>query len=75
MATRRIELGFEGGTFLRLSVDEGAVSEMTAALRNGSGPQWREIVAEEGTYLIDQSELLFVRLPPREPGRVGFGGE
>ncbi len=75
MATRRIELGFEGGTFLRLSVEEDAASEMTAALKNGSGPQWREIVAEEGTYLIDQSELLYVRLPPREPGRVGFGGE
>jgi hypothetical protein len=75
MATRRIELGFEGGTFLRLTVEESAASEMTDALKNGSGPQWREIVAEEGTYLIDQSELLYVRLPPREPGRVGFGGE
>ena len=75
MATRRIELGFEGGTFLRLTVEEDAASEMTAALKNGSGQQWREIVAEEGTYLIDQSELLYVRLPPREPGRVGFGGE
>ena len=75
MATRRIELGFEGGTFLRLTVEEDAASEMTAALKNGNGPQWREIVAEEGTYLIDQSELLYVRLPPREPGRVGFGGE
>ena len=75
MATRRIELGFEGGTFLRLTVEEDAASEMTAALKNGNGPQWREIVAEEGTYYIDQSELLYVRLPPREPGRVGFGGE
>lgn len=75
MATRRIELGFEGGTFLRLTVEEAAVSEMTDALKNGTGSQWREIAAEEGTYLIDQSELLYVRLPPREPGRVGFGGE
>jgi hypothetical protein len=75
MATRRLELGFEGGTFLRLTVDDEAASAMTDALKNGNGPQWREIVAEEGTYLIDQSELLYVRLPPREPGRVGFGGE
>ena len=35
MATRRIELGFEGGTFLRLTVEDSAVSEMTAALKNG----------------------------------------
>ena len=75
MATRRLELGFEGGTFLCLTVEDAAVTAMTDALKNGNGPQWREIVAEEGTYLIDQSELLYVRLPPREPGRVGFGGE
>jgi hypothetical protein len=75
MATRRLELGFEGGTFLRLTVEDAVASAMTDALKNGNGPQWREIVAEEGTYLIDQSELLYVRLPPREPGRVGFGGE
>ncbi|HTI35015.1 MAG TPA: hypothetical protein VL422_15170 [Miltoncostaea sp.] len=75
MATRRLELGFEGGTFLRLTVEDSVASAMTDALKNGNGPQWREILAEEGTYLIDQSELLYVRLPPREPGRVGFGGE
>jgi hypothetical protein len=75
MATRRLELGFEGGTFLRLTVEDAAATQMTDALKNGDGPQWREIVAEEGTYLIDQSDLLYVRLPPREPGRVGFGGE
>ena len=75
MATRQLELGFEGGTFLRLTVEDAVATAMTDALKNGNGPQWREIVAEEGTYLIDQSELLYVRLPPREPGRVGFGGE
>jgi hypothetical protein len=75
MATRRLELGFEGGTFLRLTVEDAVATAMTDALKNGNGPQWREIAAEEGTYLIDQSELLYVRLPPREPGRVGFGGE
>jgi hypothetical protein len=75
MATRRIELGFEGGTFLRLTVEESVATEMTEALTNGRGSQWREVAAEEGTYFIDQSELLYVRLPPREPGRVGFGGE
>ena len=75
MATRRLELGFEGGTFLRLTVEEALATEMTEALTNGRGSQWREIAAEEGTYFIDQTELLYVRLPPREPGRVGFGGE
>ena len=75
MATRRLELGFEGGTFLRLTVEESVATEMTQALANGRGPSWREIVAEEGTYWIDQGELLYVRLPPREPATVGFGGK
>lgn len=75
MATRRLELGFEGGTFLRLTVEESVATEMTRALMDGGGSDWREIVAEEGTYLVDQRQLLYVRLPPREPGRVGFGGE
>ena len=54
MATRRLELGFEGGTFLRLTVEEAVATEMTEALTNGRGTQWREIAAEEGTYFIDQ---------------------
>ena len=75
MATRRLELGFEGGTVLRLTVDEGVADEVTVAIAADRGPSWRSIVAEEGTFWIDQSELIYVRLPPGEAfGRVGFGG-
>jgi hypothetical protein len=75
MATRRIELGFEGGTVLRLTVDESVSAEVTAALGASNGPAWRSIEAEEGSFWISLKELLYVRLPPGEaPGRVGFGG-
>jgi hypothetical protein len=75
MATRRLELGFEGGTVLRLTVDESVSAEITAALGAGNGPAWRSIEAEEGSFWISEKELLYVRLPPGEaPGRVGFGG-
>lgn len=72
MATRRIELGFEGGTVLRLSVEEAAASEVTSTLGDGA---WRSIEAEEGTFWVNPGELIYVRLAPGEPhGRVGFGG-
>jgi hypothetical protein len=74
MATRRLELGFEGGTVLRLTVDEGIASELTSALDSANG-SWRAIEAEEGSFWVDQRQLIYVRLPPGEaPGRVGFGG-
>lgn len=75
MATRRLELGFEGGTVLRLTVEESVANDVTAALgANGGGAGWRSIQSEEGTFWVDQGELIYVRLPPGEPPRVGFGG-
>lgn len=75
MATRRLELGFDGGTVLRLTVDSEVAAEFTGALAGTPGTSWRSIEAEEGTFWIDQEELVYVRLPPGEaPGRVGFGG-
>jgi hypothetical protein len=75
MATRRLELGFDSGTVLRLTVDESVSEALTAALGSGNGPAWRAIEAEEGTFWIAEKELLYVRLAPGEaPGRVGFGG-
>lgn len=75
MTTRRLELGFEGGTVLRLTVDEAVSAEMTASLTAGQDTSWRSIEAEEGTFWVNQGELIYVRLPPGEaPARVGFGG-
>jgi hypothetical protein len=75
MATRRLELGFEGGTVLRLTVDSEVATSFTGDLASDNGPAWRAIEAVEGTFWIDRGELVYVRLPPGEaPGRVGFGG-
>lgn len=75
MATRRLELGFEGGTVLRLTVDSEVAEAFTSELAAGKGPSWRELASEEGVFWVDAGELIYVRLPPGEaPGRVGFGG-
>lgn len=73
MATRRLELGFEGGTVLRLTVEEAAADELTAALGAGTD-SWRSIDSQDGVFWINPGELVYVRLPPGDaPGRVGFG--
>ena len=73
MATRRLELGFEGGTVLRLTVEEAVSDELTTSLSGGAS-SWRSIPSDEGVFWINPGELVYVRLPPGEaPGRVGFG--
>jgi len=60
---------------LRLTVDSEVAAEVTGSLSTEADASWRSIEAEEGTFWIDQTELVYVRLPPGEaPGRVGFGG-
>lgn len=74
MATRRLELGFEGGTVLRLTVDESVVGDVPTRLLAGE-ERWVALNAEEGAYWLSRDELLYVRVPPGEaPGRVGFRG-
>lgn len=72
MSGRRVEIGFEGGTILRLTVDDGVVDELTGSLANGAG--WRSVEADEGTHWLNTAEFLYIRLVPGEPSRVGFGG-
>ena len=47
MATRRLELGFDSGTVLRLTVEAAVSDALTGALAAGNGPAWRSIEAEE----------------------------
>jgi hypothetical protein len=74
MATgRRIEMGFEGGTILRLTVEEQVAHDLVAGLAGGDG-KWSSVEADEGTHWINTGELVYIRLVPGEPSRVGFGG-
>lgn len=73
MSGRRVEMGFEGGTILRLTIEESAAQELVASLTNGGG-DWRSVEADEGTHWLNVSDLVYIRLVPGEPARVGFGG-
>ena len=75
MAGRRIDLGFEGGTVLRVTMEEATVRELTGALSSDGAGGWRELAAEEGSYWVNLAELVYVRLAPGEvSGRIGFSG-
>lgn len=70
---RRVEMGFEGGTILRLTMDEQVAQDLASSLGTGDG-EWRSVEAEEGTHWLNTGELVYIRLVPGEPSRVGFGG-
>lgn len=70
MSGRRLELGFEGGTVLRLTVEQSAADALVAALDNES---WQKVEAEEGTYWLNPNELCYVRMVSDAPPKIGFG--
>lgn len=71
MAGRRLELGFEGGAVLRITLDEDAVGALTGSL--GSAGGWTSLAGEEDTYWVNLDELAYVRVPAAGTHRVGFG--
>ncbi len=70
---QRVDIGFEGGTILRLTMEESAARDLVGGLGSGGGG-WRTVDAEEGTHWLNLGELLYVRLVPGAASRVGFGG-
>ena len=73
MPGRRVELGFEGGGALRLTLPEERVDDIAAALAGDDG--WVSAAAEEGDFRLRADKVVYIRVAPGEvPGRVGFGG-
>jgi hypothetical protein len=70
VATRRVEVGFEGGTVLRLTIPEAEVDALTGSLGSGG---WKSLEADEGGIWLNVGELVYVRVVPGEAaGRIGF---
>ncbi len=70
MSGRRLDLGFEGGTVLRLTVEQSAADALVGGL---DGDGWRKVEAEEGTYWLNPDELCYIRLVSDAPPKIGFG--
>ena len=71
VAARRLEVGFEGGAVIRMTVPEDSLDAVAAELAGGSG--WQEVSAEEGEFRLNLDKLVYTRVEPGQVGRVGFG--
>jgi hypothetical protein len=74
MAVRRLELGFEGGAVLRVSMEEADVQALTSALQGGGTPGWTQITIDDGVCWVDLSKLTFTRIWSESSRNVGFRG-
>lgn len=70
MASRRLEIGFEGGTVLRVTAAQEAADALVGAL---GGDGWQTLEAEEGTYWLNPDEICYVRLIAEAGPKIGFG--
>jgi hypothetical protein len=71
VASRRIELGFDGGAVLRLTVDDGQIPPLSKALGDVGV---HAVTADEGEHWLRTSEVRYLRVIPGEVGnKVGFG--
>lgn len=60
MAEQQIELGYRGGTVLRLTVDPETAGRLTAGL--GGAEDWLAIRSVQGEHWINVPQLLYVRV-------------
>jgi len=67
-----MEIGFEGGNVLRVTVEQAAGDALVAAISGGQD-EWQRFEADEGTFWINPDELCFIRLAPEDAPHVGFG--
>lgn len=70
MTGRRVEIGFEGGTVLQITVTQQAADALVASLGGGS---WQTVDAEEGTYWVNPAQLNYIRLVADTGPKIGFG--
>ena len=67
---RHIEVGYEGGSVVRLTVEPEAAEALLQALESGG---WHRIAAHEGEHALNMDRAVYVRMEDR-PDRIGFGG-
>jgi hypothetical protein len=68
-ATRRANIGFQGGQVLALKVTDEELKKLNAALGSVG---WHETQSEDGTVRVDLGQVVYVTADSDEP-RVGFG--
>jgi len=68
--SRQIEIGYQGGTVVRLTMDVAVAEKLLNAVEGGG---WHRVDAYEGTHALNLEQAVYVRLEDK-PERIGFGG-
>ena len=71
MTARRAAIGFQGGQVLSLRISEEKLTELRAALADGTSGGWREVEAADGAVVLDLAQVVYLRVESDEH-RVGF---
>ena len=71
IATRRMDVGFQGGQVLALRLSEEEHAKLKKALGDERAPRWHEVTAADSEVAIDLSQVVYVRLDT-EAQKVGF---
>jgi len=67
-ATRKIELGFDGGQVLALRVDEGELESLRGALQRGG---WHSLKTDDSAIEVFLDKLVFIKTAG-DDHKVGF---
>lgn len=68
---KRIEIGFDGGQVVSLATNEDQLDALHKALETETN--WHHLDIEDGSILLDLSEVVFVKTTTAGPA-VGFSG-
>ncbi len=68
---KRIEIGFDGGQVVSVSLDADALAELRRAVEGAGG--WHDLTTEEGSFALDLAKVVFVR-GAGGSHTVGFSG-
>jgi hypothetical protein len=69
--SRRIDIGFKGGSVLPTRVKQSSYEEIHKALFKERSDRWFELETIDSKVSIDLSEVVYVRIDNEEQ-RVGF---
>jgi hypothetical protein len=69
---QRVALGFHAGGALSLRLAPDKLAELQKLLGSGE-TGFREIVAEDGSVLVNLGQVIYLRVESDEQ-RIGFGG-
>ena len=70
-ATKRVDVGFQGGQVLALRLADDEYEKLKKALSDERSARWHDVTAADSQVAVDLSQVVYVRLDT-EAQKVGF---